>query len=261
MIRWCAYCQSYLGECAPFDKYSLTHCLCEKCEASGIAEKKDVSERLRPLVAFFEKLRGEVRSGINSPPEWWVKEGFALGIKPEDLLIGIIQPALYEIGELWAQGGATVAAEHRFSSFAEIMVTHVHAHYPELGKNRQAGKPDVLLANIDGNYHTLGVKFLETSLLSAGLKTFTVLPGLPGREILGLISSLRPKVLGLSVSLAPQVRNLRALTAEIIKIPKSKRPLILAGGGPIKKGLLLPPGLDVMCCRNISDFPFKKVHP
>ncbi len=216
MIRWCAYCQSYLGECAPFDKYNLTHCLCEKCDASGIAGKNDVSERLQPLVAFFTKLRDEVRSGINSPPEWWVKEGFALGIKPQDLLIGIIQPALYEIGELWAKGEATVATEHRFSSFAERMVTHVQAHYPELGKNRQAEKPDVLLANIDGNYHTLGVRFLETSLLSAGLKTFTVLPGLPGREILGLISSLRPKVLGLSVSLAPQVRDLRALAAEIV---------------------------------------------
>jgi methanogenic corrinoid protein MtbC1 len=248
-----------MGECAPFGKYSLTHGLCQKCDQRGMAEKKSISPGLQALAGFFLKLRRLAREGIESDPEQWVKKGFALGIKPEDLLVGIIQPALYEIGELWSKGEVTVAAEHRFSSFAETVVGHVYRHYPRLGRNRQSRSPDILLANADGNYHTLGAKFLETCLLSAGLKTFTVLPGLPGREILELVKALKPKALGLSVSLHTQVKSLRELAGEIKRLPAGRRPLLLAGGLPIKEGLALPPELSIICCRDIAGFPFEQV--
>ena len=261
MIRWCAYCQSYLGECEPFADFSLTHCICAKCVAGGKAEEKGVSGRMRSLTSFFQALRSEVRTGIKSDPGEWVKKGFAMGVKPEDLLIGLIQPALYEIGELWSKGEVTVAIEHRFSSFAEEMVSAVYRHYPELAKNRQAKKPDVLLTNADGNYHTLGLKFLEVSLLSRGLKTYTVLPGLPGREILELVRALKPKTLGLSVSLLPQLRAVREFAVELTKIPKADRPLLLLGGLPLKEGLVLPPELQVRCCRGIQDLDFSDIRP
>lgn len=259
MIRWCAYCQSYMGESEPFADFSLTHGLCPKCAASGIAEDKSVSGRMRPLVNFFLKLRNEVRAGIKADPAVWVKKAYDLGIKPEDLLIGVIQPALYEIGELWAKGEVTVAIEHRFSAFAEEMVGAVYRHYSELAEHRQAKKPDVLLTNADGNYHTLGLKFLEVHLLSRGLKTYTVLPGLPGREILELARSLKPKALGLSAALLPQLREVREFAGELIKMPKADRPLLLLGGFPLKEGLVLPAELQVKCCRGIQDLDLSDI--
>jgi len=36
-----------------------------------------------------------------------------------DLLIGIIAPLLYQIGEDWKHGAVTVAQEHRFTAFCE----------------------------------------------------------------------------------------------------------------------------------------------
>ena len=190
MIKWCAYCQSYMGESAPFDKHSLTHGLCASCAAKGVATGPDISDRLRPLANFFQKIRKESRDGIETPPAEWITKGLALGLKPADLLLGIMQPLLYEIGEAWARGEVTVATEHRFSAFAETLTGLLYVYAPELGKNRQSHAPDIVLTNADGNYHTLGIKFLEMRLLSAGVKTFTVLPGLPACKIIKLARSL-----------------------------------------------------------------------
>lgn len=259
MIRWCTYCQSYMGESEPFGKFDLTHGLCANCAKSGVAETAAAVKQLRPLSDFFRKLRAEVRSGINSDPAAWVRAAFEMGIKPQDLLLGVIQPALYEVGELWAKGEITVAAEHRFSAFSENMVNAIFLHYPDIARNRQSKDPDILLANADGNYHTLGLKFLELGLLAAGLKTFTVLPGLPCQEVLGLIKELRPKAVGLSISLPAQAGAASELAAALQELPEKARPILLIGGLPVKTGAALPEELAQYACRSIMDIPLGRI--
>ena len=260
MIRWCAYCQNYLGEAEPFDKFQVSHGLCPKCEESGVAESENATALLRPLADFFRKLRSEAREGINSDPKDWINKAFELGIKPDSLLVGLMQPALYEIGELWLKGEVSVATEHRFSSFAEAMIGAIYQHRPELTKNRRAASPDVLLANADANYHTLGIKFLEFRLLSAGLKTYTLLPGLPVVEIVERTKSLKPKALGLSVSMSSQIKHIKELSDEVAGLPEKERPLLLVGGIPIKQGPLPPPEPGILYCRSISDFPYARIN-
>ena len=33
MLRWCSYCQKYLGETAPLEDYRVSHGICQACEA------------------------------------------------------------------------------------------------------------------------------------------------------------------------------------------------------------------------------------
>lgn len=252
MIKWCAYCQSYMGESAPFEKHSLTHGLCRDCADKGLAMEPDAGQRLRPLANYFRDIRKESLEGVNTPALEWITKGLELGIKPPDLLIGILQPLLYEIGELWSKGDASVATEHRLSSFAEALTSLLYARCPELEKNRQSRTPDILLTNADGNYHTLGIKFLEMRLLSTGFKTFTALPGLPAAEILGLAKTLGARAIGVSVSLLPQMKSIRELAGEILKLPEPERPKLILGGMPIKEGLVLPPELKVVACADIT---------
>ena len=259
MIRWCANCQNYLGEAEPFNKFSISQGLCPKCSESGVAESGDAVERLRPLTDFYTMLRREAREGINYNPKDWVNKAFELGIKPESMLVGLIQPALYEIGELWLTGEVTVFTEHRFSAFAEALIDVIYQYSPELDRSRKSKKPDVLIANADANYHTLGVKFLEISLLSAGLKTHVLLPGLPVSGIIERTKILKPGILGLSISMSSQVKHVTELSDALAKLPAEERPFLLVGGIPFKQGLTLPPELNVSCCRNISDFPLSRV--
>ncbi len=256
MIHWCAYCQSYIGESEPFDDFSLTHGVCRKCANSGAAAAPDAGEKLRPLAEFFRKLRAEVRAGITSSADLWAGEAFRLGVKPQDLLMGILQPALYEIGRLWAGGAVTVAAEHRFSAFAEEMVGSVFAHYPELARGRQAAEPDVLLTCAEGNYHTLGIRFLEAGLLANGLKTYAVLPGLPAAETAALAARLRPVAVGISVAMEGQLGSARELAEMLGRLPERERPLLLLGGLPLKEGAPAPAGPGIFACRSLADVPF-----
>lgn len=255
MIRWCAYCQNYLGECEPFDDFNLSHGICRECSDKDISGKGDAVARVRPLMEFFKKLRGEVRNGITPDPAGWVKQASGLGIKPHALLLGVMQPALHEIGQLWSKGEIPVAIEHRFSSFSENVVDHLFQYYPELGRNRQSAEPDILLTNADGNYHTLGLKFLEVGLLSEGLKTFTVLPGLPEAEILALVRKLRPAALGLSIAMPEQAEPIKGIPAALAGMPEADRPILLVGGFPVKRGLPLPAELEAYRCKTLSDVP------
>lgn len=259
MIRWCTYCQSYMGESEPFNKFDLTHGMCAGCAKSGAGETAAAVKQLRPLSDFFRKLRAEVRKGINSDPADWIKKAFELGIKPQDLLLGVVQPVLYEVGELWAKGEITVAAEHRFSAFTEAMVNAIFLHYPDIARHRQSEEPDILLANADGNYHTLGLKFLELGLLAAGLKTFTVLPGLPCREVLGLVNELHPGGVGLSISLPAQAGAAVELAAALRELPEKSRPILLLGGLPVKTGAALPQELAPYACKSILNIPLEHI--
>lgn len=259
MIRWCAYCQSYMGEAEPLDRYALTHGICKKCGDSDVVENPASARRLQPLVEFFSGLRAKAKAGTIPSTADWARDAFRLGIQPQDLLIGLLQPALYEIGELWASGEVTVAGEHKFSAFADSMVGALFAHYPALDRGRQAPSPDILLVNADGNYHTLGIKFLETSLLAAGLKTYAVLPGLPPGEILALVKSLKPGAVGLSISMQSQGPAAAAVAQSLLELPPPDRPLLLVGGLPVKKDLPLPPVLKPFLCKNFLEIPVARL--
>lgn len=57
MIRWCSYCQKFLGERAPFDDPSFTHGICERCDLrlernAGIARVDPGIDVLTDLESF-----------------------------------------------------------------------------------------------------------------------------------------------------------------------------------------------------------------
>jgi methanogenic corrinoid protein MtbC1 len=252
VIKWCSYCQSYIGEAPPFEKMAITHGICASCLASGAERKGAASAGTVRLRDFFAAMRRAVRDGGIPEASEWIDRGVKAGLKPADMLIGVVQPALYEIGELWSKGGVTVSYEHRFSAFAEALAGLIYEKYPALRANRQNARPDILLTCADGNYHTLGIKFLEVMLLSKGYRTFTVLPGLPSRETADMALEMKCPAVGVSVSMTPQLEALRELSAELGAGSRKEAPRLIAGGMPIKEGVALPPELGVEACADIT---------
>ncbi len=243
MIRWCSYCQTYQGEVAPYDRFDLTHGICAACAERNAMAGGDPVARIQPIVDFHARLRKEARGGFVTGPHEIFEMGVALGIQPVDLLIGLLQPALYEIGELWARGEVTVAAEHRFSTMVDNLTTLVLDRLSHDRGPRPVEAPDYLLVNADGNYHTLGTRIVQLLLQSCDRTTVVILPGLPSREVLELARSLRPRTLGVSISRPAQIRGLREISAGLAERPEGERPRLVVGGLPIKAGLQLDPAL------------------
>ena len=51
-----------------------------------------------------------------------IENAIAANCRPVDILIGMIAPMLYEVGEEWKRGALSVDAEHRFTAFSEQVI-------------------------------------------------------------------------------------------------------------------------------------------
>lgn len=233
MIVWCAYCQRFQGEQPPLDDYEVTHGLCARCSAKGAPQDDEAIAAIRPLAAFYSRLRTQARAGTELPTGQVLSEARSLGVRPLDLLLGMVQPALYEIGDLWSRGEMSVAMEHRFSANVQRIVDAIAEATPAPPPRR--GDLDYLLVAADREQHTLGLRFVELFLREHGRSTFLVAPGLPAAEVLALVRSLEPRTLGLSVALPAHAAAVREISTALDGVPG--RPRLIVGGYAIKMGI------------------------
>jgi methanogenic corrinoid protein MtbC1 len=236
MIRWCSYCQRYLGEAPPFDDYAMTHGICDACFVSldGGASFRG-AER---LVDYYGRLNLAGQGGQLPSAAAVLDEGIALGLRPVDLLMGLVQPALYQVGESWSSGKITVASEHAFTAMASALLALVTYKYPDAHAYRQSCQPRVLLIAAEGNYHTLGLQLVELMLVLERIPTFTVYPGIPAAEAVQLWRAMRPPVVGFSLAEAGQLGQVREAADAILS--DASPPRLVVGGFPVREGLPAP---------------------
>jgi methanogenic corrinoid protein MtbC1 len=110
------------------------------------------------------------------------------------------------MGRLFLAGKVTVAKEHAFTQKVESMISDLFTMTPAM-KNCLGEKPLVILSCVDGNYHWLGLRLLELSLLEEGIPVRAFIPSLPRDEVIQLAVDMRPLVLGLSVYDLQQCRE------------------------------------------------------
>lgn len=251
MIRWCAYCQRFQGEVAPFDDYAMTHTICERCVASRAYTRKQPAS-LDAIRSFFGRIAA---SGLDPLPSAAavVTEGAALGLDPVDLLLGIIQPVLRQIGERWARSEVTVAEEHRCTALCSEVVQLLVNADPNVTALRQARSPEVLLVAAEGNHHSLGIQILEVVLLRHQVATFTLYPGVPIEEVVRLARTLKPRFIAISAALPPHVAAAQAVAERIAQEPSEARPLVIVGG--FAAATIAPPSVPgLLVCRDLDKF-------
>jgi methanogenic corrinoid protein MtbC1 len=239
MIRWCAYCQCFMGESEPFQKYEMTHGICPKCYAAKNHLSSVDMSNLRSIARLYRTLRQHVVERNFSKLYTLInkaREDFKLA--PVDVFMGLIQPLLYEIGEMWNQGIIDVAGEHEFTRIAEDFLMRLSFEKKTLPiSDGSSGTPsvDALLTCANGNYHTLGVRALDLALREYGLKTLTLFPGLPHIEIFNYVQRLKPSILCISVSLSEQADEVKSLMQRLISGENADaRPVVFLGGSDVR---------------------------
>jgi len=247
MIRWCAYCHHFLQEEEPFDQYQMTYGVCDGCKPKIYPFSMVDQEQLEAITAFFLRLEDLSLSGTDADTLTVLDEGRALGIGTLDLLMGMLQPLLVRIGDLWAANKVTVGTEHRFSALVADLVTQVRT---TRAKVAQAPAPALILVTAEGNYHTLGLQMAEAYFATEGIPILAVAPGLPTREVLDLVEHHRPRALGFSVALPAQMQQVEEVAGLFRRMNSPPRHL-LVGGPAVRSGLAVgPPGVEV--CHDLS---------
>ncbi len=235
MIRWCSYCQEFVGETAPFDDFSLTHGICPGCASRGFAALAGLVERGTQIAEFYASLRKQAATGELLDVDQTIHEAEVdLGIRSFDLFVGMIQPLLYEVGKLWAEGKVTVAIEHQFTAFAEGILEQMSKRMATKTGLEAPTHAGVLLVCAGGNYHTVGVRALNLALRDAGIASRALFPGLPPRDIVDAVRRFRPRALGVSVSLPTQVPEVQ-LVLELLRQEPIIRPELIVVGGVASK--------------------------
>ena len=141
-----------------------------------------------------------------------VHSALADRIGPATIDAQIIGPAMIEIGRLWEQGEVSVAQEH--------LATGIASQAAALAA-RAAGSPDdcitapmqgqvVLLANVAGEEHVLGLRMAADVLQSLGADVRYLGSSISSDELCGAAAQAQPAVIGLSLTLpalAPQLEQ------------------------------------------------------
>lgn len=254
MIRWCCFCQSFMGESAPFDDFSWTDGICGSCKAFRKVQTSEFSPDFERKCAFFQDLRSKAVQGETLNPKVILAEATRLGISPSDVMMGVFQPILNELGLLFAQGVITTAEEHRFSAFVEKVLCHFEM---ETTPENPCLRDRVVLASCDQNYHTIGLRMLALRVQLKGIGVRCITPSVPVSDLVKVCRAVRPAVLGVSLFDEKQLGYLRNMLAAL----DSDRPgLIMAGGYLFKvKSSVIDPSIWIASTRSIEEVVAKIV--
>lgn len=233
MFRWCSYCQCHMGQSEPCHDYSLTHGICEKCKKKFYEDDNNESslDHIQPLISFYEKLRNKAVIGSALDTLSIFSEAKSFNIKPIDLLAGMIQPLLYEIGSRYQDGTLQIYEEHIFSEFTSNLINELKREYNlTLPYNLN---PEVLLFLSNKDQHVFGVRFLEIFLLQEGVSTKAILQSLPTEQIFQMAKKLSPKIIGISITDPDKYDDL--INSLDIFTDWKEAPMIIIGGQGVTK--------------------------
>lgn len=197
MFRWCSYCQNLIGEAEPYDDYRMSHGICVACsqDLEALSSETDIL-RARSI---FSMLETAGRGGSLDACEHVIDEAIAFGLKPSDMIVGILHPALQRVGELWERGEISVADEHRFTAFALGLIDRLEFPEPLIDR------PLIVLATHPESLHDVGVRILQVVSWEHGIPCERILAGTDEETLLEIASTRHAALFGLSVSLVQTI--------------------------------------------------------
>ena len=253
MFLWCSQCQRYLDEIKPYNNYDLVFQLCQSCQEQGALDDPDALIRMRPLVAFHRKLREMAFKGTPADCAALLEDAVRTGARPIDVILGLVQPCLHEIGRAWERCEINAAVEHRFTMIVEGLLERLAPIYAD--RSASGEKPvEVLLTVADGNYHSLGIRMIDYLLRANGISSHAYYPGLPRAEIVWLVDKHRPRILGISLATLDQIQWVTDLASDLRdKLAPERRPRIALGGWIVRTEEFSPPSGDFLLFHQASE--------
>jgi methanogenic corrinoid protein MtbC1 len=249
MLKWCSYCQHFLGEIPDYEKLTVTHGICAACEPKALEFTESDLKLAESLRDIQHQLHDAARRNDLGAAEHIIENAARANIRGVDVLIGIIAPMLYQVGEDWKRGILSVAQEHRFTAYCDEMCERVASKAKSLTPAYVTGakEPEVLLMNAPGNRHTLAIRILSLWLWDRGLRArmIDVPPAL--EELTTLVTRTQPRLILVSMALAEQCMGVTTIAERIAEVPASIRPKVIVGGYAVKLGLVSAiPGADLI---------------
>jgi len=177
----------------------------------------EVEEHRRAYVeALFARDVGAARAVIEA--------SLHAGLEVGDIYLGILQPALYEIGRWWAVGDFSVADEHSATAVTQSVLGM-------LGPRMRTAPKDGRLAVVSGSpeeRHSLGVQMVADFLEGDGWEVLNLGASTPARDLASMADAERPDVVALSTATPAGLPGAADAVQALLAL--EPRPLVVLGG-------------------------------
>ena len=170
--------------------------------------------------AFLDALLARDSARARQAVEHALEDGIPIG----DIYLGVLDPALREVGHRWAMGSINVAEEHYATAVAQSILDG-------LGRKLRRPPKDGRLAIVSGTpeeLHALGTRVVADFLETDGWEVILLGAGAPASDIAALVESEQPDLVALSTSTAGVLDGVVEVLGALRAL--HPRPCIVAGG-------------------------------
>jgi MerR family transcriptional regulator, light-induced transcriptional regulator len=147
------------------------------------------------------------------------------GLDMRTLYLGVLQPALREVGRRWETGAMTVAQEHLATAITQTAMSRLAGeHFRDT-----EGGPVLIAACVGAERHALGLRMVCDLLELEGWTSLYLGPTVPAGDLARMVAERRPQAVALSVSLPPHLLGARTAIGDIRALGPPQ-PVVLVGG-------------------------------
>ncbi|MBL7002561.1 MAG: cobalamin-dependent protein [Gammaproteobacteria bacterium] len=179
--------------------------------------------------------------GDRKQAEAIIKNSTESGVSLIDVEVGIVQPAMYEIGNMWQQNKITVAQEHLATAISQNALARAFA----TADFADPVDRSTVCACIEGNFHSMGLRMVSDAFELSGWDVDYLGSDTPNSSIVSQVDAVRPDVLSLSLSLPHQIIVLKQLIEQLQAEMGSQMPSIVVGGLAFNNHRTLTSRVDV----------------
>ncbi|MDZ7801788.1 MAG: cobalamin-dependent protein [Trueperaceae bacterium] len=187
-----------------------------------------VSRALVAPASFAQEL-------IREPsPQLWrrLEAELVEGRSYEDVAVGMIEPAMYQVGLLWQQGEISVALEHLATSKASLLLTRAFA---VASTDASLGERRAVFAAVEGNRHSMGLRMIADTFSLHGWDADYLGADVPVRDLLTHVDAVRPELLGLAATMPNDLERMADVIERVRHEFGPQAPQILVGGLPLRE--------------------------
>lgn len=148
----------------------------------------------------------------------------AQGASVQDLYIGLLQRAMYDVGECWEHEQMTVASEHLATAITGQMLSLI---LPLASKERKKNK-NMVIACVADEFHQLGARMMADFCQIHGWDSHFHGANTSIPDLLRIIETLHPTLLGLSLSLPSNLASL-IKTIDAVNHHHPELPILVGG--------------------------------
>lgn len=151
--------------------------------------------------------------------------GAGLGLRP--IYLGVLQPALREIGRLWQENEITVADEHLATAITQGAMSRLFGQVYAWGTRANR---TLIAACADLERHEVGLRMICDLLEIEGWDTVYLGAAVPADSLAFMVERKRPDAVALSATITPHVPRLRSMIDALRALDEP--PFIVVGGRP-----------------------------